>query len=60
MRLSEWETARELIPGFCVLIRWPRVSFWPWVHVQFWKWSLTFRSAWPETTLDDEVGTPVA
>jgi hypothetical protein len=53
MRLSEWQTAREIVPGFCVLIRWPRVSFWPWVHVQFWRWSLTFRSAWSETTIDN-------
>ena len=58
MRFSEFETAREIAPGFALVLRWPRVNIWPYLYAQFWRWSLTFRPVFAEKLFGPELMDP--
>lgn len=58
MRLTEFETAREIAPGFALVLRWPRVNVWPYLHAQFLYWSMTFRPMFAEKTYGPELVAP--
>lgn len=60
MQLREFEWAREIAPGFALVLRWPRVNVWPYLHAQFWTWSLTFRPMFAEKVFGPELVEPPA
>jgi hypothetical protein len=55
MKLSEFEWAREIAPGFALVLRWPRVNVWPYLYAQCWRRSLTFRPVFVEKSFGPEL-----